>query len=100
MTGELTISSSVVHCNAVNGAPDFVDDDDFTPPFTVADFFMQMNQGNLVVDPMLTDRTPTAESPLFGMATTPSDSFFEPVDFTGAIGSTDWTEGWTTDARN
>ncbi len=100
MTGELTISSSVVNCTAVNDAPNFIaDEEDFTPPFTVEDFFMQMNDGNIVVDPELDGITPATSSPLLGMATAPSDSFFEQVDFTGAIGETDWTEGWTTDAR-
>ena len=30
----------------------------------------------------------------------PSDGFFEPVTFIGAIGGTDWTRGWTTAAQN
>ncbi len=99
--GELSISNSVVYCNGMNGAPDFVDDEeDFTPPFTVEDFFMTMNDGNLVIDPMLDTALPVDGSPLLGAGATPNDSFFTDVDFVGAVGDEDWTAGWTTDVKN
>jgi hypothetical protein len=34
------------------------------------------------------------------VVTPPNDGFFESVNFIGAMGSTDWTTGWTTRAQN
>jgi len=34
------------------------------------------------------------------VAVPPSDGFFEPVDHIGAMGDTDWTEGWTDFSQN
>jgi hypothetical protein len=34
------------------------------------------------------------------VATPPSDGFFESADFIGAMGGTDWTEGWTDFSQN
>jgi hypothetical protein len=70
-------------------------------------------EGNrLVYDPMMSsgwngepitefdiaDFTPAAGSPLLtGAGDIPSnDDFFEQVDFVGAVGTEDWTQGWTT----
>jgi hypothetical protein len=30
----------------------------------------------------------------------PEDGFFEPVDFIGGMGGTDWTQGWTDYTQN
>ena len=100
--GELKISNSIVYCNALNsGAADFInDEDDFTPPFTVEDFFMTMNDGNSVVDPLLAGVKPGPSSPLVSGGSAPADSFFDDVDFIGAIGDDDWTAGWTISERN
>jgi len=44
--------------------------------------------------------TGPARSGAIPPATPPNDGFFEPANFIGAIGSTDWTRGWTTSAQN
>lgn len=100
--GELAIENSIVYCNGLNAeAPDFInDEEDFTPPFTVEDFFMTMNQGNAVVDPMLGGMLPSTGSPLMSGGAVPADSFFDDVDFIGGVGDDDWTAGWTTSERN
>ena len=62
---------------------------------------------NVGVDPQLgapydltrPDFMPAADGParngLVAVATPPSGPFFETADFVGAMGGTDWTEGWT-----
>jgi hypothetical protein len=62
--------------------------------------------GNLPSDPLLTDPTnitapkfkPQAASPALvpgNAAPKPADPFFEEAPYLGAIGTVDWTEGWT-----
>jgi hypothetical protein len=34
------------------------------------------------------------------VAVPPSDGFFEPADYIGAMGDTDWTQGWTDFSQN
>jgi hypothetical protein len=65
---------------------------------------------NRMVDPQLTAPTavtapgfkPLMDSPaLMGGATPPSDGFFDPAaTFVGAVGTTDWTTGWTSYPEN
>jgi hypothetical protein len=67
--------------------------------------FMAADKMNREADPMLTDPlnptapnfAPKAGSPaLTGGATPPSDGFFDATaTFVGAIGTEDWTAGWT-----
>lgn len=57
-------------------------------------WFLSQN-GNQEADPKLNKYSPAAGSPALGAGLTPDDLFFEPVDFIGAIGSDDWTAGWT-----
>ncbi len=106
LSGELTVNNSILHC-----ATSYIENSDtgFTAPFTVEDFFLTLNTGNLVADPMLTDANPTSGAPNFlpqtgspalGTGVAPTDSFFESADFIGAMGTTDWTTGWTTHDRN
>ncbi len=64
--------------------------------------------GNLEADPMLVDPfNPTAPkltlkpgSPALTGGTPPSDSFFQPVTHIGALGTDDWTAGWTSFPAN
>jgi hypothetical protein len=100
--GELKIDNSVVYCSALNSAAfDFIsDEEDFTPPFTVEEFFMTMNTGNVVTNPMIDGFMPSVGSPLLAGGAAPSDSFFDDVDFIGAMGDEDWTAGWTTEEPN
>jgi hypothetical protein len=65
---------------------------------------------NRMVDPQLAAPTavtapnfkPLMDSPaLMGGATPPSDGFFDPAaTFVGAVGTTDWTTGWTSFPEN
>lgn len=71
-------------------------------PFTVEEWF-ENGENNQVADPQLEDPTneespnfaPASGSPALGNGATPSDGFFDDTDFSGAIGDTDWTSGWT-----
>lgn len=87
------------------------DDNDqpITDPWSVADFVLDLNEGNDDVDPMLTqplnttalDAKPAAGSPALTGGVTPSDAFFTPVTFIGGVDpADDWTQGWTTSVRN
>ncbi|HPI39892.1 MAG TPA: hypothetical protein PLJ21_03760, partial [Pseudobdellovibrionaceae bacterium] len=50
--------------------------------------------GNKLGNPELSGWLLSATSPAWNMGMTPDDFFFEPVDYIGAIGKTDWTQGW------
>jgi hypothetical protein len=99
-SGALTIEHSIVHGCA---AP-FASEDEEIPaadlPFTVEQWFSEMPE-NRQVDPQLTDIQnhdfrPAADSPAASGAKIPEDSFFEQVDFIGAVGpNDDWAAGWT-----
>ncbi len=100
--GDLTLTHSIVWCDT--GANFIVDDD----AGSVEDWFMSQ-AGNQVTDPMLGDPTnssspdfaPKSGSPALSGASVPTDAFFTPVDFIGAVGpDEDWTAGWTTSAAN
>ena len=106
LSGELEVSNTIVSC-----ATNFIEntDDGFVSPFMVEDFFMSMNGNNVSADPMLENATPTEGAPNFapkvgspaiGAGLAPADSFFDTTDYIGAIGSTDWTTGWTIHDRN
>lgn len=65
--------------------------------FLVSGWFLDQ-AGNQDADPMLDNIAPMAGSPAFGVGTVPfTNSFFDNVDFAGAIRSADqdWTSGWT-----
>ncbi len=100
MSGDLSVSNSIFFCKGANSdAVDFVSDEDgFTPPFTVEEFGMLNN--NKIIDPELDGLSPKTSSPALSNGETPSDAFFEKVDFIGAIGTQDWTEGWTISDKN
>lgn len=104
LSGELTLQNAIIDCET-----SYVEPEDFTAPFTVEEFYTELNGGNQVADPMLTNPRPEsgapnylpeAGSPALGAGEVPNDDFFEKVDYIGAFGSDDWTAGWTTDARN
>lgn len=104
LSGELTVQNAIIDCENA-----FVEPEDFTGPFTVEEFFVDLNGGNQQADPMLTNPRPEsgapnylpqAGSPALGAGEVPNDDFFEKVDYIGAFGSDDWTAGWTTNARN
>lgn len=64
-------------------------------PYSIESWFFA-GEGNNQGDPMLDGFKPAAGSPLLGTGSAPTgDSFFVPADFIGAIGSDDWTTGWT-----
>ena len=43
------------------------------------------------------DPTPAADSPVAGIAATPSDAWFDATDYAGAVapGGDNWMAGWT-----
>lgn len=92
----LVMTNSIVNCPA---AANFTLEDG--DGWNTEDWFLAQDK-NLVADPMLNGYIPMANSPALGNGITPFDFFFDLVDYSGAIESaaTDWTVGWTTDARN
>ncbi|MCZ7581980.1 MAG: hypothetical protein M5R36_00890 [Deltaproteobacteria bacterium] len=104
LNGELTLTNSIIDCDTTTEEPELDD----APPFTVADFFSDLNDGNDASDPMIADPynqtspdfTLDAGSPALSGAVVPSDSFFDEVDFIGAFGTENWASGWTTSAPN
>ena len=72
--------------------------------FDEAAFFFADESNNQAVDPQLTAATnlaapnfaPQAGSPVLSAAgAAPTNGFFEATSFAGAIGTLDWTAGWT-----
>ncbi|MCL4235393.1 MAG: hypothetical protein KJ042_12845 [Deltaproteobacteria bacterium] len=98
LSGELTLTNSILHCDTVAVEPAEAAD----PDFTVADFVNTLNADNSTDDPMLSDAfntsspdfTPSGSSPALGAGVAPGDSFFDAADFIGGVGADDWTS-WT-----
>jgi hypothetical protein len=111
LTGNLTISHSIVSCER-----NFTMDEEtdaagaaIADPWSVEDFCLTLNAGNMAVDPQLTapfdtasvNVTPASASPAIAGGVTPADPFFTQVTFIGGVDpASDWTQGWTTSARN
>jgi hypothetical protein len=107
LTGDLTVEGSIL-----SNDTDFATDDDGTAPFTLTDFWNNLNSGNVTVgdtssvleDAFNTgapDLRPSGGSPAASGAVDPGDAFFDSVNFRGGIDpSDDWTQGWTTSAPN
>jgi hypothetical protein len=60
----------------------------------VTETFLQAQEKVQVVPAKLRGWLPLAGSPALQAGTTPEDLFFEPVEFIGAFGSENWTNGW------
>lgn len=61
--------------------------------------WVMQNPSNTQVNPLLNGWIPAASSPAIRAGVTPEDFFFEPVEYVGAFGSSDWSKGWITRAR-
>ena len=99
--GSLSVTNTILNCDTQFGT-------DGADPVGVDTFFTD-GAGNETGDPGLAapyDTTtpgfaPTAGSLAASGGSTPADSFFDAVDFRGAVGpDADWTAGWTTSAPN
>jgi len=108
--GELILDNSIFF---ENKAENFVNDtEDKTKPelvFNEKDFATKTMKNNIEassapVSDAYNKRTPNFKSAGQSLSHTaksaPSDGFFESVNFIGAIGTNDWTVGWTTSAAN
>jgi hypothetical protein len=109
--GDLYMKNSIFFHNDALG-----DDDNWPAPQATGDideesYFMNVEWANREVDPGLTanafrldapDFKPAAASAaLTGGATPPDDGFFDvTATFVGAMGTEDWTAGWTSFAAN
>lgn len=107
LNGELVVDHSIFYDNAEVWQSGEADEATF--PFTTEQFVGTLNGSNRFADPQLVDplnKTAPNFLPapgsiaLGGAATPPVDGFFESVAFVGAMGSVDWTAGWTTSAAN
>ncbi len=105
LSGDLTLQASIFS----NGS-NFESGYDFSPPFTVEEFFTDLNTGNQVVgaatevlaDPFNLDQPGlTPKGAALTGAVVPADPFFEAVSYRGGVDpENDWTLGWTTSVRN
>lgn len=105
LSGTLTLSHSVFFCNKTTAEPELLGGE--TAPFSVKDFVERLNPGNSLKAPKFSKATeegkeawkPLPDSPLQGGAVWKgphADDFFQKVSFVGAVGTEDWTKGWTT----
>ena len=102
-SGNLVVKNSIFFDNGKGNFGDEKDDDRFDEAGYAAD------NGNEVADPGLADPfsktapnfTPGAGANAVSAASPPSDGFFEPVNFIGAVSpSNNWLAGWTTGDQN
>ena len=109
-SGDLTITNTRLDCvtNFEQNDQDFdgdtINDDD---PTDIAAWFSAEGTNSLgatdledPTNPTAPNFAPKSTSALLGAGAAPADAFFDSVDFIGAIGSDDWTVGWTTAAPN
>ncbi len=101
-SGKLVVKNSIFFENGKGNFSDEKDDDGFDEARFAAD------NGNKETDPGLVDPfnksapdfTPGAEANAVAPTSPPADGFFEQVDFIGGVSpSNNWTQGWTTSAR-
>ena len=101
-SGKLVVKNSIFFENGKGNFSDEKDDDGFDEARFAAD------NGNKETDPDLVDPfnksapdfTPGAEANAVAPTSPPADGFFEQVDFIGGVSpSNNWTQGWTTSAR-
>ena len=87
----LNLSNVVLNCETPIAEPE-----DFTPSCTAESIFTR-GEGNLTTqDAILDNYLPVDGSVLVTSGVTELDGdWFEAVDFIGAVGSEDWTAGWT-----
>ena len=106
-SGALSIKSSMFFGN--DGTPTNMPVAQATNDIDEATYIMAAGNGNLTnVDPgmpagALSKTAPTFKpgAPITGGATPPSDGFFDTsATFIGAVGSEDWTAGWTSYPQN
>ncbi len=76
-------------------ATPFEDSTDEAEVGTEEDVFAEGAGNSTVSDLGLDGWVPTSGSPLLGAGSTPSDGWFDAVDFVGGVGQDDWTAGWT-----
>jgi hypothetical protein len=102
--GRYTIQNSII---ALNAADLDADADAFQDSVALPAWNNRIGTDPLLADAFNRDAPdfrPGADSPaLSGFATPPSDGFFEPVNYIGAVdpsAATQWFEGWTTWVKN
>lgn len=89
--GKPTLTHSILNCKKL------LENEEAEVANTTSWF--QGQDGNQMEDPMLDKYVPKRGSPALVAAVVPEDSFFETVDYLGAIGSdsrSDFTKGWIT----
>lgn len=102
--GKLVVANSLFFDNANSEDwPAEEGEDDNDGGFLEGDYFKGAELANRFMDPMLGDPTnleapdflPLAESPALVDGATPGSGFDASATFVGAMGSQDWTMGWT-----
>ena len=105
--GEIVFNNDIwFDFGAASTFPDLVASQPGTDSAFVSDYLMSSANNNTLEDPQLVgisrqrdeglDPRPTADGPAYqNLADYPDDDFFEPVNYKGAFGSTNWLKGWT-----
>ncbi|MCO4745727.1 MAG: hypothetical protein KC912_13120 [Proteobacteria bacterium] len=107
---ELTLSHTLLDCDVAITMDEEDANGDETPdidPVNLSTWFAS-GTGNTIGTADLEDAfnesapnfAPKSGSAALGNGVAPTDSFFDTADFIGAIGSEDWTAGWTTSVAN
>ena len=103
---DLTLTNIHMDCTAAFEQDDESDEDGnpLTDPMDIDTEFFALGAGNTLGSDGGLAAPFDLESPDFTStatgATTPADAFFDTADHIGAVGSDDWTAGWTTSAKN
>lgn len=90
-SGGMTFTNSIFNCTKTFEAE--------TGDAFSTEVFIMNQPTNRIVNPQLQGWMPSATSPALRTGTTPEDFFFEPVDYIGAFGATDWTLNWISRER-
>lgn len=113
--GTLTLQGAILNCPEATtycdlrqvGADASCSDDGLD--HSAVQTWFESGMGNEVVDPLVAAPAPedaapalvpAAGSPALSGFVDPGDSWFKAVDFRGAVGSQDWTAGWTAFPEN
>ena len=106
---EFSIAATMLDCDEAIAENDQLDENEnpLQDPWNVEDFFSTGENSreieSLLIRPFDAtdpDFRPSVSSPLHSGAVLPAESFFEAVEFVGAMGEDDWTAGWAAYPEN
>ncbi|MBN2804127.1 MAG: hypothetical protein JXR91_13620 [Deltaproteobacteria bacterium] len=97
LDGDIKINYTIVDC----GDHNFKVEDAETPNETIVEDTFNAGTGNIIASAAVLKDVYVSTGEALGNGVVPSDSFFDDVDFIGAVSADDnWVAGWTQDAAN